>query len=162
MIRFKDELKRYDNIYKNSINFADNNEDYDYFLLNEINKKYINKNILFEIVNPANIVIDDESLHILLEGTVRINNYYINPGSVIDNINFSILNNNIKILKISYDNLVESKKIIKNNEHLDYILLKHMHSSKILTSGCFDIFHKGHLKILREAKKMGDTLFVCK
>lgn len=161
LIRFKDELKRYDNIYINSIKFADNNEDYDYFLLNEINKKNINKNIIFEIIKPVDIVIDIESLYILLEGTMRINNYYVNPGSIIDNSNFSILNNNIKILKISYDNLVESKKIIKNNEHLDYILNKHIHFNKILTSGCFDIFHKGHLKILREAKKMGDMLFVC-
>ena len=30
----------------------------------------------------------------------------------------------------------------------------------VFTNGCFDLFHAGHLKILTEAKKMGDVLYV--
>jgi len=31
---------------------------------------------------------------------------------------------------------------------------------KVFTNGCFDIVHPGHLHLLNEAKKMGDTLIV--
>jgi rfaE bifunctional protein nucleotidyltransferase chain/domain len=30
----------------------------------------------------------------------------------------------------------------------------------VLTGGCFDILHRGHVKFLSEAKRMGDTLVV--
>ena len=30
----------------------------------------------------------------------------------------------------------------------------------VFTNGCFDVFHYGHLHILREAKKLGDFLIV--
>lgn len=35
-----------------------------------------------------------------------------------------------------------------------------MRNKLIFTNGCFDIFHAGHLKILYEAKKLGDELHV--
>jgi rfaE bifunctional protein nucleotidyltransferase chain/domain len=31
---------------------------------------------------------------------------------------------------------------------------------EVFTNGCFDLFHTGHLKVLSEAKKMGDILHV--
>lgn len=31
---------------------------------------------------------------------------------------------------------------------------------KIFTNGCYDIFHAGHLHVLKEAKKLGDELHV--
>jgi rfaE bifunctional protein nucleotidyltransferase chain/domain len=31
---------------------------------------------------------------------------------------------------------------------------------KVFTNGCFDLFHAGHLKILKEAKKLGTELHV--
>jgi len=30
----------------------------------------------------------------------------------------------------------------------------------VFTNGCFDILHPGHIKLLKEAKKLGDYLFV--
>lgn len=30
----------------------------------------------------------------------------------------------------------------------------------VFTNGCFDIIHRGHIKLLREAKKLGDILIV--
>lgn len=30
----------------------------------------------------------------------------------------------------------------------------------VFTNGCFDLFHPGHLFILKEAKKLGDELYV--
>lgn len=31
----------------------------------------------------------------------------------------------------------------------------------VTTNGCFDILHTGHVQVLKESKKLGDTLIVC-
>lgn len=38
--------------------------------------------------------------------------------------------------------------------------LREQHKTIVLAGGCFDIFHKGHLIFLENAKKAGDVLFV--
>lgn len=44
------------------------------------------------------------------------------------------------------------KKTIKN--------LKKKNLSLVVTNGCFDIIHPGHIKIFEESKKLGDKLIV--
>ena len=39
--------------------------------------------------------------------------------------------------------------------------MKQKNERVILSSGCFDIVHIGHLKTLLEAKKLGDKLIIC-
>ncbi len=53
------------------------------------------------------------------------------------------------------------KKIIPLEE-LDKItsLLKKQKEKIVLTGGCFDILHKGHIKFLKEAKKRGTKLMI--
>ena len=42
------------------------------------------------------------------------------------------------------------------------LLIKNIkHNKIVLTSGCFDILHVGHLKTLKLAKELGDILIVC-
>ena len=56
----------------------------------------------------------------------------------------------------------DNKKLIKTPEELkilgDYI--KKNNSKLVFTNGCFDILHIGHIRYLREAKKLGDYLFI--
>ena len=40
-------------------------------------------------------------------------------------------------------------------------MLKNNNKKIILSSGCYDIIHVGHLNTLREAKKLGDILMIC-
>jgi len=46
----------------------------------------------------------------------------------------------------------EAKRIIEK--------LKKEGKRIVFTNGCFDILHPGHIKLLKEAKKLGDYLFV--
>jgi len=59
----------------------------------------------------------------------------------------TVKNENNKIVK-----LADLKRILsasrKNNEKI------------VFTNGCFDLLHPGHIKILKESKKLGDTLIV--
>ncbi len=49
-------------------------------------------------------------------------------------------------------------------DHKDAVLvawrLKRLGRRVVFTNGCFDILHPGHLHLLREAKRLGDFLFV--
>jgi rfaE bifunctional protein nucleotidyltransferase chain/domain len=151
LIRFKDELKRYDNVYSNSITVEDKNIDtYEYFLINS-ESKHIMKNVSFELSNSSHD--NNNEIYILMEDKLRVNDTYLSPGSVIRG------NYNGLFLKIHFD-ILDTKTIL-SSQHLDYVLKLHSNKKIILTSGCFDIVHKGHIKILQEAKELGDILIVC-
>ena len=38
--------------------------------------------------------------------------------------------------------------------------LKRLHKTIVFTNGCFDILHAGHVRYLKESKKLGDILIV--
>ena len=52
-------------------------------------------------------------------------------------------------------------KILREKE-AEYISTKLREQRKkiVFTNGCFDIIHKGHIKLLFDAKSLGDVLFV--
>lgn len=51
---------------------------------------------------------------------------------------------------------------LKTLEELEDIVdsLKNKRKKIVFTNGCFDILHKGHVKILKEMKELGDVLIV--
>ena len=54
------------------------------------------------------------------------------------------------------------KKIITTSSDLQTILKKWRKEKQIIvfTNGCFDILHAGHIKLLKESKKLGDKLII--
>lgn len=53
------------------------------------------------------------------------------------------------------------KKVINRKEAKRIIeKLKKEDKKIVFTNGCFDVLHPGHIKLLKEAKKLGDYLFV--
>ena len=51
-------------------------------------------------------------------------------------------------------NISISKYIIEKKK------LKRLKKKIVMTNGCFDIIHPGHIRILKESKKLGDILVV--
>jgi rfaE bifunctional protein nucleotidyltransferase chain/domain len=100
----------------------------------------------------------------VLDGEVFEPIKYYKEGSVL-NINENMLPVNSKCLVLTIDKLdsKEDSKIIYTKEHLSLIKnkLDSQNKSIILTSGCYDILHVGHLETLRKAKSFGDVLIVC-
>ena len=53
------------------------------------------------------------------------------------------------------------KKIVQRNKLKEICLRLAGQGKKIVfTNGCFDIIHKGHVRYLRQARKLGDVLIV--
>jgi rfaE bifunctional protein nucleotidyltransferase chain/domain len=174
-------------IYNDSINFSDKN---DLFRINDIynrdntgyetsikiseelnkyNYRYFennyNDNIFKLYSNINNITTSIDSIYILLKGIIIYNNIYIKEGSIID---LTIINNikenycePIEILEINIPYYIEDRKIIYNIEHLKLLYNEIKNDKNILTSGCFDIIHIGHLEVLKKSKYLGDNLLVC-
>lgn len=61
---------------------------------------------------------------------------------------------------IEDDNNVLFENKILTSKQLSDILKKRQNKKVVFTNGCFDIFHVGHARYLREASKLGDILVV--
>jgi rfaE bifunctional protein nucleotidyltransferase chain/domain len=101
------------------------------------------------------------SLKILLDGKLVFNNI-LAPGSVIGNaLPIQLINNECSIMEIQNLYSIENSKIIHSKEQLIDLIKKNEFKNIGLTSGCFDILHKGHINNLKLTKNYCNTLFVC-
>lgn len=101
---------------------------------------------------------------ILLEGQLFSNCQYIKEGSILnmkEHVYTPIYN--CKLLTVDKLLWQEDAKIIYDFEQLKLLKESFLSENKriILTSGCFDILHVGHLETLKRAKMLGDILVVC-
>ena len=57
---------------------------------------------------------------------------------------------------------LKNKKLVSDLTRLNQICLKYKNDDKkiVMTNGCFDILHSGHVHILEESKKLGDILII--
>ena len=113
---------------------------------------------------------------ILLQGTLRTRNLsLLSPGSVITS-NTEIVDdaqaqadddNTVVVLRISNLYQDDNRKLIHTKTQMSDIMkllrapaspAKHVIG---LTSGCFDIFHSGHISTLKQSKSLCDIFFVC-
>jgi len=156
VLRIDDIYNRKSTGYESSINIS--------FELDKYNYIYFDKDIknsTFKIINNSS-KINSNNIYILLNGIFNYNGIYIHPGSIIKNeflLNQDV--NNVTILEINKPFYKEDNKIIYNLEQLELIVKSHKNEKIILTSGCFDIIHIGHIHNLKQAKLLGDKLFVC-
>ena len=56
---------------------------------------------------------------------------------------------------------IAGSKILKSVDlKKDIISLRKKNKKIVFTNGCFDLLHPGHIKVIRESKKLGDILIV--
>jgi rfaE bifunctional protein nucleotidyltransferase chain/domain len=104
---------------------------------------------------------------ILLEGQVRTSGCAVlSPGSVIQPDHMASVSS-VPAFVLSIMNLYndDNRKLIYTKTHLCDMMrsLRSPVKRNIigLTSGCFDIFHSGHISTLKQSKNMCDIFFVC-
>jgi len=163
LFRINDIYNRENTGYEKSIEISTDLLKYNY--------KYFENNYndnVFKLYYNINDIDINNNIYILLKGIINYKNLYIREGSIIDiNIINDLIklnkneNNNYEILEINIPYNNEDKKIIYNLEHLKLKLEEIKDKKNILTSGCFDIIHIGHLEILKKSKYLGDNLLVC-
>jgi rfaE bifunctional protein nucleotidyltransferase chain/domain len=141
-------------------------EDYGFFTLSDtFNRKMCGVDlcvckIMVDELQPKSIT----TMHILLNGVIYQNGKYIKEGSIITSFeNIQMIQDEITVLSLDKFDYEDDKKIVHTMEQLNVIVdeLKTQDKKIVLSSGCFDILHVGHIKNLIEAKKMGDILMVC-
>lgn len=155
LLRITDIYKRRDNKYDTSINLSYELEKYGYFYLHPEFKKCFK-----DIDIGVSMDIDTSAdYNILLDGRIIDNETILAPGSFITTENIKHLNDKSLILTLKNKGSCMNHKIIYNEEQLKTVVknLKNV----VLTSGCFDIVHVGHIQHIIKAKSDGDVLMVC-
>lgn len=167
LLRINDQYKRKITGYESSINTIKNNLDqFDFFYLDENFEKNI-FDIKFKVIkidNNTDFKNINSTHKILIDGKIFQNMNFYKEGSFLNNFdNIQFPNDNALILTLDKYYFEEDSKIIYDFKQLDLIVkeLKNENKNIILTSGCFDIIHIGHLNTLKQAKKLGDILMVC-
>lgn len=169
LLRLVDKYKREKTGYSGSVKIEEENiSDYNYFYFKENETNIVNNTILSfgnldTLENNKNKKYDN-SIYILYKNPLVINNKIIKEGSYfnyeeIKSLDFNKFKKNI-FLKVEFTDLLNNK-IITTEEELCYILENQIKNEKnILTSGCFDILHTGHISNLQKAASLGDNLLV--
>lgn len=164
LLRLIDKYKRSQSGYETSVSIISSDLDkYNYFYItNNFNHKLYDVSILCDTFN--NLSFNDKNEYIiLLEGEIYMNGHILKEGSIIkvSELKNIILKNQI-FLQLNFNDTYFNNKIISTEEELEYIVknIKNNNQKIILTCGCFDILHVGHMHILNRSKKLGDKLIV--
>ena len=167
LLRISDIYKRKSVGYESSVTLERVNlTNYNYFYLNP--NTCIN---LYDISIKLNAIssiddllkLDANTYNILLNGSIFDTMKFIKEGSLLTINKNMIVDDTVLILSLNKNGLKDDTKVIYDIEHLKLVTRKlHCENKKIiLTSGCFDILHVGHIETLKRAKALGNILIVC-
>ena len=165
LLRIDDPYRRSRTGYESSVRLSEDIIDFGYFYLEHNLVKTIHQTELRVFYCNDVAVLPKKGYHILLQGECYTNGQYLREGSLIPHSvhdSFCLLRNGM-ILSIQNEYAFEDSKLIYSMEHLQTVVsqLKKQDKKLILTSGCYDILHVGHIHNLRESKKLGDVLLAC-
>jgi rfaE bifunctional protein nucleotidyltransferase chain/domain len=159
LLRIDDPYKRKKTGYEASVNLQfDKLADYGYFYLEE----GFNQIIQGVQITVGSEMKTTENYTILLAGEIYSNGLCMKEGSLLRGEKLQSITDAL-FVSLSRIDAHEFSKIIYSPEHLLLKSQQFRDAAKkvILTSGCFDILHVGHLENLKAAKSFGDILVVC-
>lgn len=166
LLRLDDQYKRKPVGYESSVSVVTENLDkYGYFYINpgtyERNDVAI-KHSIISTEEELNIL-KEKTYCILLEGQIFSDYHYYKEGSILSAQKSYKTIGKCHILTVDKLLWEEDTKIVYTFDQLKLIQEKLESEKKkiVLTSGCFDILHVGHLETLKRARMLGDTLIVC-
>lgn len=167
LLRLDDQYKRKPVGYESSVQvLSENITEYSPFYLNPGVYKRHGVDIAHHIINNEDELhaLKDKTYSILLQGNMFSDLMYIKEGSILhlNSLNY-IPTQTCHVLTIDKLLWQEDTKIVYDFEQLNLLKTNLTAQNKriVLTSGCFDILHVGHLETLKRAKMLGDTLIVC-
>lgn len=170
LLRLDDQYLRQKTGYASSVEIKRERlkEDYGHFFLESgYTDTLFETQISITSLNEENKAkLANHSYNILLSGEIYIDGLYIKEGSLLTSDlvqKFTDYTAMHQILSIKGSCAEEDRKIVYSEQQLDIIVKDLKKSGKriILTSGCYDILHVGHLAHLKRAKSLGDVLIVC-
>jgi D-glycero-beta-D-manno-heptose 1-phosphate adenylyltransferase len=168
LLRLDDQYMRKPVGYESSVNvITENIEKYKPFYLHK-NMSYLVNNATLSLESVSStediVKLQKNTYSIILDGEVFEPIKYYKEGSILSITNKMIpTSSKCMILTIDKLDSKEDSKIIYDKEQLQLVKTKidSQNKSIVLTSGCYDILHVGHLETLRKAKSFGDILIVC-
>jgi len=168
LLRIDDQYHRKTTGYESSVNtVSENLENYNHFMLDSGFKNTIESVdfLVWELTSDNLKEIDKYTHTVILNGTLSTDGLVAKEGSLLKK---GIYNNPCSVTKCTVLSLnridyQEDCKIIYDKEHLQLRCNKLKADGKriVLTSGCFDILHVGHIHNIKRAKELGDVLMVC-
>lgn len=164
LLRLSDPYKRQNTGYEASVEIDTNMDKYDAFYIDGTTHNHAGCIVAHTKISTRNE--QPPNYMVLSEGALCDGQKILAPGSMvtIDDVatrGFAELRET-RALLISRPNYQEDAKIVYDLEHLILLTQQNFVGKRvILTSGCFDIVHAGHVTSLREAKRLGDFLVVC-
>lgn len=169
LLRLKDVYARSEVGYESSVlRLFDNTslERYGVFYLDLISKHYVINNfvscMLHTDISRTLVHVNRPTCHILIEGKIRdAQGRILKEGSIIPDDEVQQLSESVLVLDLYRENIEEDRKIITDLHELKLVTQGLTGKQIVLTSGCFDIIHTGHMHHLRKAKAEGDILMVC-
>jgi rfaE bifunctional protein nucleotidyltransferase chain/domain len=164
LLRIDDQYNRKKTGYESSVQTVFENLDtYNYFniadgVIKNINGTTISVSNTFKPIKDINT-----GYNILLSGELFVDGMYLKEGSIVNNIKIDNINNSNLFVTIENKYSYEDAKIIYSPDHLRSIIKREKKENNkiVLTSGCYDILHVGHIHNLKSAKLLCDKLFVC-
>jgi rfaE bifunctional protein nucleotidyltransferase chain/domain len=164
LLRLNDQYHRKPIGYSSSVSVQhDHLENYNYFELKPGCEVMVD-DVRIEMSSHLHTPEIRKNTHtILIEGNLYTGHTILKEGSLLQEATKYHSIEPVTVLTLSKCDWREDKKVIHDFEHLELIKKELEQSSKklILTSGCFDVLHVGHLHTLKVAKSLGDILVVC-
>lgn len=168
LLRLDDQYMRKPVGYESSVSVLTESLDaFGSFYLDEDTTVQINNATLsLHVVESASdlYTLKKNTYSFLLEGEVFETMKYYKEGSILSiTKDMSPSSSRCTVLTIDKLSSLEDSKLVYTKEQLELVKTKLESQGKriILTSGCYDIVHVGHLETLRTAKSLGDILIVC-
>jgi rfaE bifunctional protein nucleotidyltransferase chain/domain len=166
LLRIDDQYNRKKTGYESSVTLVyDNLEQYNYFTLFE-NRSITIHGTTIRATNELESIVDTlPNYTLLLEGTLYTHGKYLKEGSLLakEDLTLRPIIEAQRCLTIQNNYSMEDSKIVYSMDQLNCVLksIREKNTRIIMTCGCYDIIHVGHLHNLKTSKSLGDILIVC-